>query len=618
MTRAASEATLHAPNDNPFPGCHAGLTPGDAAILPSSQFATLADLIRAAGREFARHEAFRSFGVSLRYRELLARAGDVASWLQQSGLAKGDRVALMMPNVLPYPVCLYGALLGGYMVTNINPLYTARELAFQLKDSGASALFVLEPFAHVAEQALAEVPVPHVVVVSSGDLLGIKGPLVNFVARHVKRAVKPWRIPGHARFSQVLRAGAARPPAPVAIDAGDIAFLQYTGGTTGVAKAAVILHRNAVAHTIQVTDLIAPTIGQTEDEWRVLTVLPMYHAAALTTQILAMPRGGGCCVLVANPRDLDGLISTMTRERFSIIGGVNTLYLALLGHPRIGTVDFSRCRLFAAGAMATQKTVSDRWQALTGRPLIEGYGLSEATGVVTFNPNDLAVFNGTVGTATSGTEISIRDGTGTALAAGEPGEICVRGPQVMAGYWNRPDETAKVMTVDGFLRTGDVGSIDAQGIPAPARPQEGSDSRLRIQRVSERGRSGAGLASGNPRSRRRRHRRPAFRRDGRGVHRPARWSARGSGGGGLLPGAPRRLQVPEANRIRTRTPQERRGQDPPARGARALGAAGKFRLAVGTPSRGGIAAPLTSIKYPRAQMPVWQDNNVPFAERKKP
>jgi long-chain acyl-CoA synthetase len=424
--------------------------------------ATIVELIERAGKLFGGREAFRSMGTSLTYRELLLQAGGVTSWLQQVGLRKGDRVAIMMPNLLPYPVCLYGVLLGGYVVVSINPLYTARELALQLKDSGARALFVLEPFAHTVEEALKELPVPHIVVVPAGDLLGLKGHVVNFVTRRVKHAVPAWNIPSHVRFMQVLRAGRARLPAPVSVGEDDVAFLQYTGGTTGVAKGAIILHRNVIAHTKHLTELIEPTIGD-DDEIRVLTVLPMYHAAAMLTQVLVVPPYGGCCILVANPRDLDGLVKVLARERFTVMPGINTLYRALLDHPKIGTVDFSRCRLFTAGAMATQKAVSDRWQALTGRPLIEGWGLTEAAGLCTVNPLDLGSFNGSVGLAMPGNEISIRDERGNAVPLGEPGEICVRSRQVMAGYWNRPEETAKVMTVDGFLRTGDGGSIDEHG-----------------------------------------------------------------------------------------------------------------------------------------------------------
>jgi long-chain acyl-CoA synthetase len=424
---------------------------------------TIAALIERAGREFGDAEAFWSLGTSLSYGEVLAHARSTACWLQQAGLAKGDRVAIMMPNLLPYPVAVFGALLGGFVVVNANPLYTARELAFQLRDSGARALFVLEPFAHVAEQALREVPVPHVIVAAPGDLLGVKRWLVNLLARHVKRVVPKWAIESHTPFDSVLATGKKRRPEPVAIAADDIAFLQYTGGTTGVAKGAMILHRNVVAHTMQVTDLIAPLVGTRSEDWRTITALPMYHAAALMTMVLTMPRFGGSCVLIPNPRDLDAMIKVLSSERFTLMGGVNTLYRALADHPRIRIADFSRCRLFAAGAMATQKSVSDRWQALTGRPLIEGYGLSEATGVVTFNPVDLAGFGGSIGTPTQGTEVSIRDGNGQPVPQGEHGEICVRGPQVMAGYWQRPEETANVMLPDGFLRTGDIGSVDERG-----------------------------------------------------------------------------------------------------------------------------------------------------------
>ncbi len=424
--------------------------------------ATVAELIVRAAREFADREAFRSFGVSLSYRDLVERAGEVASWLQQQGLAKGERVALMMPNLLPYPVCLYGAILGGHPVVGVNPLYTPRELAHQLRDSGARALFLLEPFAHVAAKALAEVPVPHVAVVAPGDLLGAKGFVVDLVARYVKRAVPAWGIPGHVRFRDVLAKGRAQPAAPVAIGPDDLAFLAYTGGTTGVSKAAMILHRNVIAHTDQVLEMVERVLGP-DLEARALTALPLYHAAALMGQAMLLPRRGGCSILVANPRDLDALVATMRRERFTVLPGLNTLFLALLGHPDIGRVDFSRCRVFSAAAMPTQRSVSERWQALTGRPLVEGYGLSEATALVTSNLPDATTFSGDVGVPTAGTEISIRDDAGRPLPAGEPGEICVRGPQVMAGYWNRPDETARAMTPDGFLRTGDIGSVDGNG-----------------------------------------------------------------------------------------------------------------------------------------------------------
>jgi long-chain acyl-CoA synthetase len=322
---------------------------------------------------------------------------------------------------------------------------------------------VLEPFAHVAAEAVREVPVPHVVVVRTGDLLGLRGCAIDFVARHVKRAVRPWNIPAHVRLADALRAGRARPAAAVEVGAEDLAFLAYTGGTTGVSKAAVILHRNVVAHTDQVAAIAERVLDGTPEGARALTALPLYHSAALMGQAMILPRHGGCAILVANPRDLDGLVATMRRERFTVLAGVNTLFRALLDHPKIGSVDFSHCKFFNAAAMATQKTVSDRWQALTGLPIIEGYGLSEATALVTCNPVDATSFSGSVGIPSPGTELSIRDEAGNPLPPGTHGEVCVRGPQVMAGYWRRPDETAKVMTADGFLRTGDIGSLDERG-----------------------------------------------------------------------------------------------------------------------------------------------------------
>lgn len=428
-----------------------------------SEPGTVAQMIEQAADRFGDREAVRSMGTSLSYRDLLAEARRVTSWLQQAGLQPGDRVAIMLPNVLAYPVCLYGAFLGGYVVVTVNPLYTARELRFQLEDSGARCIVVLEPFARTVAEAIKNLDDVQVVVAAVGDLLGPKKLLVDFVARRLKKAVPAWHIPHHVPLAQALRLGNARPLKPVHVKNGDIAFLQYTGGTTGVAKGAVLLHRNVIAGTRNLAQVLTPPLGSDPETCRIVTLLPLYHAAAMLTQLLAVHPLGGCCILVANPRDVDGLIKTLKRERFAIMPGINTLYRALLDHPAIGSVDFSRCLLFTAGAMATQKSVSDRWQALTGRPIVDSWGLTEAAGGCTINPPNATTFSDSIGRVILGNELSIRDEAGRKVPPGESGEICVRGEQVMAGYWNRPEETANVMTPDGFLRTGDSGWIDAEG-----------------------------------------------------------------------------------------------------------------------------------------------------------
>ena len=437
--------------------------PSEVDPNPALDERTLADLIRA-GARFAAAEAFRALGVSLTYGEVLEHANAVTAWLQQQGVRRGDRVAIMLPNLLSYPVILYGALLGGHAVVNVNPLYTSRELTHQLNDSGARVLFVLEPFAHIVAQALPQVSLDKVVVVAIGDFLGARRGLVNFVARRIKKAVPAWRLQRHITLRAALAAGRRTEPAPVDIAPDDVAFIQYTGGTTGVSKGAVILHRNAMAMGAALEAWNQPFVGLPDGErHRMILPLPMYHAAALHGGALFWLRVGGCCVLVPNPRDLDGYVKLLAKERFTLMAGVNTLYNALLNHPRINRVDFSRCRLFFSGAAATQRTVAERWHTLTGKPIVEAYGMSETTVIATVNRLDADAFTGSVGLPIPLTEVSIRDDSGKELAIGETGEVCIRGPQVMAGYWNRPDETARVMLPDGFLRSGDIGALDERG-----------------------------------------------------------------------------------------------------------------------------------------------------------
>ena len=434
--------------------------PGVPAEIDESSLGTVADLFARSVREHGPHPALESFGKRVTYDELGRAAGAVAGWLQQQGLRRGDRVAIMMPNVLAYPPVLFGVLQAGCIVVNVNPLYTARELAHQLHDSGAKVLFVLENFAHTVEEALPHMALERIVVATPGDLMGVKGLVVNLVSRRVKKAVKPYKLPAPVAFSTVLATGGV--PKPVPLSGDDVAVLQYTGGTTGVAKAATLLHRNVAANVEQCAAWFAPALaGGTRHI--MVTALPLYHIFALTACCLLMMRVGACCLLIANPRDLDGFIKTLKTRPFTIMTGVNTLYNALAGHASIREVDFSKLALCIAGGMATQAAVAKRWKDLTGKAIVEGYGLSETSPVVCCNRLDLEEFSGTIGYPVPSTEVDARRPDGSTAPQGEPGELCVRGPQVMAGYWNRPDETAAVTEPDGFFRTGDVAVILPDG-----------------------------------------------------------------------------------------------------------------------------------------------------------
>jgi long-chain acyl-CoA synthetase len=372
----------------------------------------------------------------------------------------------MMPNLLQYPVCLFGALRAGCVVVNCNPLYTPHELEHQLVDSGARAIVVADNFAATVEKALTAAgqgsTVKHVLVTSIGEMLGpLKGRLVDFVIRRVKRMVPAWSLPHHVRLGDALRAGRQAPFAEVPLNQRDLACLQYTGGTTGVAKAAMLTHGNLVTNVNQAHAWIRPLV--TDGEECVVTALPLYHIFALTANCLTFMKIGASNLLIINPRDIAGLIKEMSQVPFSAFTGVNTLFNALLNHPDFAKLDFSRLRLTMGGGMAVQRAVAERWRAVTGKPLAQAYGLTETSPAVTVNPLDVKVFTGSIGLPVPSTDISIRDDDGVELGVGETGEICVRGPQVTQGYWNRPDETALVMTPDGYLRTGDVGYVDQDG-----------------------------------------------------------------------------------------------------------------------------------------------------------
>lgn len=433
--------------------------------LEEAQIGTLADLIRASCATYARRPAFESFGKTISFAETLRAAEAFAGWLQAQGLQKGDRVALMMPNILAYPAAIFGTLIGGFAVVNVNPLYTARELTHQVNDAGARILVVIENFAHVVEEAKPNLKLDAIVIATAGDLMGFKGTIVNFVARRIKKVVKPFNLPGAVRLHQILQGAAGMKPVTIVPE--DVAFLQYTGGTTGVAKGATLTHRNVAANVQQaglwLEWVLEPPQGRGEYQHVMVTALPLYHIFALTCCCMFLLRIGAKSLLIANPRDIPGFVKTLKSSRFTLISGVNTLYNALANHPEIGTVDFSELRFAVAGGMATQAAVAKQWKAVTGRPIIEGYGLSETSPVATINRPDIQEFSGTIGYPIPSTEIAVRDADGSEVPPGEPGEICIRGPQVMRGYWNRPDETAKAMTADGYFRSGDIGVMLPDG-----------------------------------------------------------------------------------------------------------------------------------------------------------
>jgi long-chain acyl-CoA synthetase len=436
--------------------------PGVPADIDPDSYASLKEVIEEAFASHRQLPAFSNMGATLSYAQLDELSRAFAAWLQQkSGLRRGDRVALMMPNILQYPIALFGALRAGMVVVNTNPLYTPRELEHQLKDSGAKAIVVVENFAHVLEQVLARTDLKNVLVTGVGDLLGLpKGFLVNFVLRHVRKQIPAWKMPGSMSFRDALGIGLGLKLQPVELGGEDIAFLQYTGGTTGVAKAAVLTHRNMVANLLQALAWIKPAL-QAGGGRVVVTALPLYHIFALTTNCLAFLPLGARNVLITNPRDFPAFVAELKKYKFNFISGVNTLFNALLHTPGFEAVDFGALRVSFAGGMAVQPVVAKRWKEVTGSIVSQGWGLTETSPIATANPVGLE-FNGSVGLPVPSTDISIRDDAGKELPVDGIGEICVFGPQVMRGYWNRPDETDNVMFGD-WLRTGDIGRMDAEG-----------------------------------------------------------------------------------------------------------------------------------------------------------
>lgn len=435
-----------------------------AEIAPHAH-PSLGALFEASCAKFSERQAFTSMGRSMTFRELEDQSRKVGAWLQSKGLSKGDRVAVMTPNILQNPVTVYGILRAGLTVVNVNPLYTPRELEHQLKDSGAKAIVVLENFAHTVQQVVDRTDVKHVVVCTMGDMLGLKGHIVNFVVRKVKKLVPAWTIPGHTSFKAMLAEGGKLALKPVPVSPGDIAFLQYTGGTTGVSKGAALTHANLLANKQQIALwLEAAFAGQSRpDVLNFVCALPLYHIFALTVNSLMGVALGGHNLLIANPRDIPAFIKELQSFKAHVFPGLNTLFNAMMNNPEFKKIDFSSLMLVLGGGMAIQRPVAERWLAMTGRPITEGYGLSETSPVATVNRLDAREFSGMIGLPLPSTDIEIRDEDGNTLPIGEVGEICIRGPQVMAGYWQRPEETAKVMSADGFFRSGDMGLMDERG-----------------------------------------------------------------------------------------------------------------------------------------------------------
>ncbi len=436
--------------------------PGVPAEISISHISSLVDLFEEACRKYADKVAYISMGKEMTYRELDSLSRDFAGWLQSLGMGKGDRVALMMPNLLQYPVALFGTLRAGCVVVNVNPLYTPRELEHQLKDSGAKVIVILENFATTLEQVLVRTEIKHVVVTPMGEILGLlKGTLVNFVVRKVKKLVPAWSLPESISFTTALAAGRRHGMDKVTLTQEDLAFLQYTGGTTGISKGAMLTHANISANVMQAYNWIKPVV--VEGEEFIVTALPLYHIFALTANCLTFLMIGARNLLIANPRDIPGFVKEWSKYPITVSTGVNTLYNGLLNNPEFAKLDFSMMKLSLGGGMAVQAPVADRWKKVTKSPLLQAYGLTETSPAATINPLHLKDFNGSIGLPISSTEVSIRSDDGNEVPITQVGEICIRGPQVMKGYWQRPEETANVMSEDGYLRTGDMGYIDHEG-----------------------------------------------------------------------------------------------------------------------------------------------------------
>ncbi|MDN0076287.1 long-chain-fatty-acid--CoA ligase [Crenobacter sp. SG2303] len=436
---------------------------GVAPEIDVNQFRSVVEVFEKSVAKFRDRPALANMDKIMSYGELDRLSADFASFLQHRlKLGKGERVAIMMPNLLHYPISVFGVLRAGLTVVNVNPLYTPRELEHQLNDSGATTIVILENFASVLEEVLPRTGIKNVIVASLGDMLGFpKSLIVNFVVRKIKKLVPAWRIPNHVRFTDALNIGAHQPHTKVEIDHEDIAFLQYTGGTTGVSKGAMLIHRNIIANMLQAGEWVKPVVREGQEV--IVTALPLYHIFSLTANLMVFTEVGAMNVLITNPRDIPSFIKELKKYKVTAMTGVNTLFNALLHNPEFKTVDFSSWHLALGGGMAVQRTVAEKWKEITGVTLSEAYGLTETSPAACINPLDLPEYNGTIGLPVPSTEIQIRDIEGKEVPLGEPGELWVKGPQVMKGYWKRPDETAKVIDQDGYLATGDMAMVTMDG-----------------------------------------------------------------------------------------------------------------------------------------------------------
>ncbi len=434
--------------------------------MPALSHDSLAAMLEDSCKRYTSRIAFSCMGKTLSFGDVADKSTALAGYLQSKGLKKGARVALMMPNVLQYPVSLVAVLRAGYTVVNVNPLYTPRELEHQLKDSGAEAIIILENFATTLEKVLSKTPVKHVIVASMGDLMGLKGHIVNFVVRKVKKMVPAWTLPGHMKFNDALASGKTAGFKPVATGLTDLAFLQYTGGTTGVSKGAALSNSNVLSNAAQTESWLKSAKVDASNPTNLTFVcpLPLYHIFALTVNLVMGMRLGAKNVLIPNPRDIPAFVKELGNHKIHVFPGLNTLFNALAANAEFAKVDFSQMKLTLGGGMAVQRAIADKWKSITGCPIHEGYGLSETSPIATGNKFDVPDYSGNIGLPFPGTDISIRDDDGKVeMPMGEVGEICIRGPQVMTGYWQRPEETAKVMTSDGYFRSGDLGFMDADG-----------------------------------------------------------------------------------------------------------------------------------------------------------
>jgi long-chain acyl-CoA synthetase len=439
---------------------------GVPAEINIAQYKSLVELIEESFKKYRDASAYKFMGKSISFGQVDDLSRAFAAYLQSLGLEKGDRVAIMMPNVPQYPVAVAGVLRAGLVVVNVNPLYTPRELEHQLKDSGSKAIVIVENFASVLQQVLSAVPTKKIITTALGDMLGFpKSLIVNYVVRNVKKMVPPYELPGAVGFMDAISQGRGKPYRAPQVGAEDIAVLQYTGGTTGVSKGAVLLHKNLVANLLQSEAWYQPALKKIPSGEQIVTIcaLPLYHIFGFNTNMMLAMRMGGCNILIVNPRDLPTMLKDLSQYKFHSFPAVNTLFNAIAHHADFGKVDWSHLKISVGGGMAVQQATAKLWLEKTGCPIVEGYGLSETSPGATCNPVDSAAYSGNIGMPMPNTEIKLLDDDGTEVPMGTPGEIAIRGPQVMAGYWQRPDETTKVMTPDGFFRSGDIGTVDERG-----------------------------------------------------------------------------------------------------------------------------------------------------------